>query len=116
VPFGVTAFQFIAPQVADDLGVEHVGGERSLGGELVFKDVELARIAGAQDDAAALAVEHALDLTMIETGEFGLLLRDFIDFEELTLHAGADDEPAMMRNSARTMILSRKSSRTVRRD
>ena len=91
--------------LADDLGIEHLGDDRALGGKAIFQDVQLARIAGAQDDGAVVPFEQAVNLAVIEPGEFGLFLAGLIDLEELALLPGAEQEPAVQLEHAQDQHL-----------
>ena len=75
---------------ADDLGVKNFGDDRSLGGKLVLEYVEFSWITGTQDGGAIVPSNQAVDLSMIEPGDFAVFFAGFVDLEEPTFHPCAD--------------------------
>src|SRR5439155_2364692 len=70
-------------------------------GELVLQRVQLAGVAGAQDDGAVLALAQAVDLAVVQAGDFAAFLGRLVDLEELGLHAGADQDAAVVAQEAK---------------
>src|SRR5436309_2432801 len=61
----------------------------------VLEGVELAGVAGGEDDAAVAPRVKPVDLPAFEPGDLTAFLGVLVDFEELALGAGADVEAVL---------------------